>query len=249
MLSKNLHIDPTVKYLGAYHVCYTIPAMLVLSFMCTLLLLLTCYPFGFFRKALACLVRSTMLQWIHVFVEKLQGHYKDGTSGTYDMRLFSVHYLVLRVVLILISPVVHVPSTIMYLVRGFVLIISSILVLIARPYKKESLSAYDGLLLGLLGIQAILVNVQVYFLKSSTYTTLITSLLAITLALPQLVLIIYIANKMFLLVAGKCKSASHHDVAVLDDFFNGEQRERLSGSRSASIAEKRYLLAPSKLES
>lgn len=215
ILYKALHMDITVKFNSSYHIYFMVPAILVLCFLSTVFMLLACYPFGFFRRMLACLVRRAELLHINAFVEKLQGHYKDGTNGTYDLRLFSVHYLFLRVLLIVI--VFVGPGTLKYLTRAAVLIASSIIVLIARPYKVSYLSAYDGLLLALLGTLAVLVNLKVFFFRTSGHT--IVALIAIFLALPQLALLIYIATKAMKLLVGKCKRKNAlEDVAIGTDF-------------------------------
>ena len=201
ILYKALHMDITVKFNSSYHIYFMVPAIFTLCFLSTVFLLLVCYPFGFFRRLLACLVRRAELLYINIFVEKLQGHYKDGTNGTYDLRLFSVYYFFLRLLLIIVS--LFGPGTLKYLSRAAVLIASSILVLIARPYKVSSLSAYDGLLLALLGTTAVLLNLKVSFFRNSGHT--IVTLIAIILALPQLALLTYIASKAMKLLFGKCK--------------------------------------------
>lgn len=207
VLRKVLHIDPTVPYLGEWHMLSAIPAFLALPFLFVMVLFLGCYTLGPFQRALGCLASIRMQQRAHVFVEKLQGHYKDGTGNTRDMRLFSVHYLLLRFVLILVSPFVRVPGSITYAVRGTILILSSILVLAVRPYKVEHLSVYDGLLLALLGVQALLVNVKI-FLRSPEYARLVLVLSLVTMALPQLVLVSYVTVRVLKSVSSRCKGWS-----------------------------------------
>ena len=62
-------------------------------------ILLITYPSKVFRK---CLAHTRLNNWqpLHMFVERFQGDYKDGTQGTYDYRFLSGIYLVFRIVLV-----------------------------------------------------------------------------------------------------------------------------------------------------
>ena len=124
-----------------------------------------------------------------------------GLDGTRDLRIFSVFYLVLRAAVMLSDPMMHVGSTLMYTARGLLLFVCSVTVLVIRPYKAERLSAYDGMLLALLGIQCILVNLKLYFLENTGCLWL----LAVTMALPQLALIAQVVKKHF---ETKCQSVN-----------------------------------------
>ena len=188
-LKKTPLIDATYPYLGTQHMIYLTITALMLVPLAAMFLLLACYPFRLFRRALAFTVRSnTKLQYLNMLVEKVHGHYKDGINGTRDLRIFSVFYLVLRAAVILFPHMMHVGS-LEYMVRGIILFVSSIIILVVRPYKAKHLSAYDGMLLALLGIQCILMYLK---LRTDQFAGYLLWLLAVTMVLPQLALIAYI---------------------------------------------------------
>ena len=253
ILDTVLHIDPTVKYFSKEHIIFVIPAVACFAVLACILLLLICYPFGFFRRALTCCCGTrSILQHVNTFVEKLQGHYKDRTDSRYDMRLFSVLYLVLRQFLFLVSPVMHVPSTIMYLVRSLILFASSIAVLTARPYKVECYSTYDGLLLALFGLQGILIHLIVSGNSMHLHNPVILIyLLALLMAIPQAVLIIYIVVKIVQGLRVKCKSKKQKyqdlngsDDESMPDFMTDiERANHHSGRNEHEQGEKEHLLA------
>ena len=238
--------DASYSYRGAHQViCMTIAAIM-LSLLAATLLLLACYPFRLFRRALAFTVRSK-LQYLNMLVEKFQGHYKDGTNGTRDLRIFSLFYFVLLVVLELSPRMIRVEGSLNYMVRGILLFVSSVIILVVRPYKAEHLSAYDGVLLVLLGIQSILIDLKVHLLK--TYFIECLWLLAVTMALPQLALIAYILKVVAQFVVSKCKKR-HRDVEIMDNRFvsSPEQNtgycKRGDGNKEgASLTEKTPLLS------
>ncbi len=223
-------------------------AALMLSLLAAIFLLLSCYPNKLFRRALSFIIRSnSKLQYLNTLVEKRQGHYKDGTNGTRDLRIFSVLYLALRVIMALSSPVFPVGQSLIYIVRGIVLLACSITVLVVRPYKAEHLSAYDGLLLALLGIQCILINLKLYFLEAHFNVCL--WMLAVTMALPQLALIAYTLKAVTQFIVGKCRR-KRQDVEIMDaDFVSGREQSmrddmRVHGKKEgASFTEKTPLLS------
>ena len=214
-----VHVDPNVRFYSSEHIFFVIPTVAILAVMACIFMLLTCYPFRTFRKALTCCCGTrTLVQHINTFVEKLQGHYKDGTDNSSDMRLFSVLYLFLRPFLILASPVLHIPSNIVYLVRGLIAFAASIAVLTARPYKKDILSTYDGLLLALTGLLGILIQLIVSTSSLQLNSIAVIYLLAFLMAIPQVILMIVIVIKVVQGIQTKCKYPKYQDVAG-DDFI------------------------------
>ena len=226
-LHKIMFADASYSYHSAHQITYMIIAALMLSLLAAMVLLLACYPFRLFRRALVFIVRNK-LQYLNMLVEKFQGHYKDGTNGTRDLRIFSLFYFVLLVVLILSSIVISVGNSLKFIVRGILLFVSSIIILVVRPYKAEHLSTYDGLLLALQGIQSILIDLKDYHLKA--YFIECFWLLAVTMALPQLALISYILKVVAQFVIGKCKKKRLQDVEIADTDLVST-RERNTGNR------------------
>lgn len=224
IVHKVLHMDAGYSYLGTYYIVYMVIAALMLSLLAAIFLLLSCYPIKLFRRALSFIIRSnSKLQYLNTLVEKLQGHYKDGTNGTQDLRIFSVLYLVLRVILALSANEIPVGRSLIYTVRGVVLLISSVAVLVVCPYKAEYLSAYDGLLLSLLGIQCFLINLKVYFMRRRCTGCL--WMLAVTMALPQLALMACMVKVMIQFVVGKCRKKRAQDGEICDtDLVTGRDQ-------------------------
>ena len=249
---KTVHLDPTMKFMGSSHIAFVVPAVAALTFLAAVLLLLICYPFKCFRRFLACFGNGTILQHIHVFTEKLQGHYKDGTDNSYDLRLFSILYLILRPILIVTSPVIHIPGTFSYLVRGFIIFASSVSMLAVRPYKVEHYSIYDGLLLALLGLQCILIQVIISSITTQSHAIAALYSLAFSMAIPQIVLLIFIVIKIVQGLKRRCKKQHQYleITTVGDDFFpdrmmNSDRYCSITQPNNVCSTERSYLLAQS----
>ena len=241
---KAVHVDPTMKFMGSSHITYVVPAVAALAFLVSILLLLSCYSFKCFRRFLACFGNGTILQHIHVFTEKLQGHYKDGTDNSYDLRLFSILYLILRPILIMTSTYIHIPNAITFLVRGLILFSSSVAVLAVRPYKVEHYNTYDGLLLALFGLQSILM--QLIISASTIEFHVITALyfLAFLLAVPQVVLFVFIVIKIVEGLKRWCHRRKK-DVVLSDNFAHSREMSTEQSGRNDSLCnpERSHLLA------
>ena len=82
-----------VAFLGSQHLPYASLALFfLLTFTLMPMLLLFLYSCSCFQ---VCLNR-TGCSSLHAFVDVFQGHYKNGTNGTHDLRFFSGIYLLLR---------------------------------------------------------------------------------------------------------------------------------------------------------
>ena len=112
-------------------------------------MLLIMYPTKLFRK---CLAHTRLDGWqpLHMFVERFQGDYKDGTHGTYDYRFLSGIYLVVRIVIML-------PFDTTYIVRDDGLMLSLVQLLIVtlflalvRPYKNNYMNNLKSLIFTLI---------------------------------------------------------------------------------------------------
>ena len=108
-------------------------------------ILLIMFPTKLFRKYLA-FMRLTGWQPLHMFVEKFQGDYKDGTHGTYDYRFLSGVYLFFRIVFVL-------PIDTTYIVRDLDIMLCLVLFLfvalflaLVRPYKKNHMNIIESLI-------------------------------------------------------------------------------------------------------
>ena len=95
-LQKNhvLYIDPTVDIKGN---SFIIPIIsLAVLFLSLPPLLLILYPTRLFRRLTQCLCPARGRLGLAMFMASFQGHYKDGTMGTYDYRPLSCIGFVLR---------------------------------------------------------------------------------------------------------------------------------------------------------
>ena len=136
-------IDPD----GSHKLLQYIPVILVALVILILppFLLIT-YPSKAFRK---CLARTRLNDWqpLHMFVEKFQGDYKDGTQGTYDYRFLSGIYLVFRVALAVPLQSSSNLSSDYYKRRTSALLFFVVIFFaLVQPYKKRYMNILESLL-------------------------------------------------------------------------------------------------------
>ena len=133
-----------VPFLGSQHLPYACLALFfLLTFTLLPMLLLFLYPCSCFQ---VCLNRTgCSCQPLHTFMDAFQGHYKNGTNGTRDLRFFSGLYLLLRVV-------VYASTVVAYQIGSFVyttviIAIAAVSVGLAQPHKKHVYSVIDACVL------------------------------------------------------------------------------------------------------
>ena len=121
-----------VVFLGSHHLPYACLALFfLLTFTLLPMLLLFLYPCSCFQ---VCLNRTgCSCQSLHIFMDTFQGHYKNGTDGTRDLRFFSGLNLLLRVV-------VYASTVLNYQIESYayttvIICVLAISVALARPYK------------------------------------------------------------------------------------------------------------------
>ena len=151
------HTPPHLYVFNQGDVAHLPYAFLALFFLLTFtllpMLLLFLYPCSCFQ---ACLNR-TGCSWqpLHTFMDAFQGHYKNGTHGTRDLRFFSGLYLLLRLV-------VYASTVLTYQISSFAYTTVFIGVLtlgvaLARPYKKYIFNVIDAFFLAMLATFSIMV--------------------------------------------------------------------------------------------
>ena len=91
-----------------------------------------------------------------MFVESFQGQYKDGTDGTFDFRMLSASFLILRILtmtsfLASIFSFEHQVSSASAELQCTLFVGASILYAVMRPYKLNLSNNIDYLILTLLG--------------------------------------------------------------------------------------------------
>ena len=130
-----------VAFLGSQHLLYACLAMFfLLIFTLMPMLLLFLYPCSCFQVCLN--YTGCSCQLLHTFMDTFQGHYKNGTNGTRDLRFFSGLYLLLRVV-------VYASTVLSYQFGSYAyttvfIAVFSVSVALARPYKKYIYNIIDS---------------------------------------------------------------------------------------------------------
>ena len=130
-----------VVFLSSQHLPYACLAMFfLLIFTLTPILLLFLYPCSCFQ---VCLNHTgCSCQLLHTFMDTFQGHYKNGTNGTRDLRFFSGLYLLLRVV-VYASTVLSFQFGSYAYTTVFIAVLS-VSVALARPYKEYIYNIIDS---------------------------------------------------------------------------------------------------------
>ena len=130
-----LYYDPSIEYFGEKHLPYAVIAITVLLlFVICPFLFLTLYPFKWFQRCLnICRVRN---QAIHVFADSYLGWFKNGTEeGERDCRFVMSIFLGLRIGMLIMYVFSLTEYT--YVILAGALIVFSIVLIIARPYKDQ----------------------------------------------------------------------------------------------------------------
>ena len=133
-----------IPYLGSEHLHFAILALtFLLTFTLLPMLLLFLYPCSCFQR---CLNR-TGRKWqpLHTFMDAFQGHYRNGTDGTPDLRYFAGIYLLLRIVVYASTVVIYLTTS--YAYTAAIIAVTAVGVALARPYKKHIYNIIDTCLL------------------------------------------------------------------------------------------------------
>ena len=133
-----------VAFLGSHHLPYACLALFfLLTFTLMPMLLLFLYPCSYFQ---VCLNRTgCSCQPLHTFMDAFQGHYKNGTNGTRDLRFFSGLYLLLRGAVYASTVVAFQISS--YAYTAVVMTALAVSIALAQPYKKQKYNIIDTILL------------------------------------------------------------------------------------------------------
>ena len=87
---------------------------------------------------------------LHTFMEKFQGHYKDGTNGRRDCRSFSAVYIILRLFLLLAYS--GTLSINYYPIAIGLVMLTAVAVIVVQPYKYRPYNAIHTVLLMVLAL-------------------------------------------------------------------------------------------------
>ena len=180
-----------------YYFLLIIPSFLV-PFIFNFLppLLLVFYPIKMFQSCLSkCHLNSLAL---NIFVEKMQGCYRNGLAGGRDMRSFSGLYFFLRMIVYIIVYVIHSIAkhhVSEWYSAGVVLLIATLTMALVQPYKKPFMNYLDVLLLSVLTIQCLTLP-----LKTTWSITIVRALFTV----PFVVVVLFTVWRSFKGLAKGC---------------------------------------------
>ena len=188
-------LDPKSLHRHAWHLI-VLPILLISLIFCTLPpLFLILYPLKTFRSCLSKCHPSSVA--LNIFVEKMQGCYRNGLNGGRDMRSFSGLYFFLSMVVFFVAFLsyliskhfMHVPKLHTYSV-GILLLITTLTIALAKPYKKAYMNYLDVLLLSIFTVLCFTISL------SSTWHTMQVITKAL-LVIPLMLFIFFAVSKWF----------------------------------------------------
>ena len=156
-----LYYDPSIKYLSGLHAPYIIVSVIILI-TCILIppLLLLLHPIRCCRNRLGFQRSEFLSKTINMF----QGFYKNGTEGTYDYRIFSALYMILKIciaceyIFVVVSYDDGKNTGLPWAITGLVLIGFGALYFTVEPFRESWMNKFDGFILTLLGLLALTIT-------------------------------------------------------------------------------------------
>ena len=143
-IRKVLFVDGNIDFLGSYHLKFVF-LVFVLSVI-FILLPLTFFLFYHtqpFRKLLRkCHLQSLALM---TFIDIFQGHYKDGTNGTQDLRFFSGIYFIFQLFLVSFRCLDSIGEEYVFYSTVVCLVFSGLFFCV-KPYKQQRYNILDGMI-------------------------------------------------------------------------------------------------------
>ena len=150
-LESVLYNDPAILYRNVHRQTFFVPLLLLnIIFVILPIIILCLYPTKLWRKLAQIFFPTRMTNAINLFMECFQGHYKNGTTGTYDYRFVSCFGFALRLIAgyYMVSHLARGESSknppLNYL--GFTLIATSMFYAHVRPCKKQYMNVTESLL-------------------------------------------------------------------------------------------------------
>ena len=163
-LKFQLAVDPSVAFWSPTHLPFAVTAILLLFVFNILpILLLLLYPFKAFQL---CLLKCRLDRFfaVNIFVDKMQSCYKDGLDGGRDMRSFSALYFCFRIGTYLVSRLLKTLLLFdnIWFSNGVLSLCTALIVVFARPYKKDYMNHIDALILSSMALQCFGVASSLY---------------------------------------------------------------------------------------
>ena len=147
--------DGTLDYFGWPHSFAGIFAIIVLVFIIFLpMLYIQLYPFKLFHKLLSCLHlrKEILISLGDVFT----GSYKNGSDETFDYRYFAGFYLFLRIIVLCLHFIPYENGVIFLLSQEALFVTFGGMIMIFRPYRKNSHNFGDFFIIIFLALMNIL---------------------------------------------------------------------------------------------
>ena len=191
-----LYYDPTVEcHAVEYFIFTAIAGCILVVFIVCPTIILVMYPTRLFRR---CILRCGFRRWhaLHTFVESFQGQYKDGTNGTYDFRMVSASFLILRILtmaLFMVSlSLFHNRVRLSSACLQYVLVVgTSCFYAVVKPYKLNFRNNVDFIILTLLSTMSIFCFIALYHVSMPAFKHGVL-VLTLLLLVPHMVLMFYI---------------------------------------------------------
>ena len=187
--------DANIPYLHKEHLPLALLAIIILlTFVLIPPLLLLFHPTACFQRCLArCKMNS---QALRTFIEIFNGHFKDGTKGTLDLRFFAGFYFILRIISLMIS--VTLPGFYNIIVSAILYSFIAFLFVLVQPYKKQINNVVDAFIFTIMSTLYILTLIQmIQLLFLDHYFKGLSVTVHILYSLPLLCLIVFIMYWVF----------------------------------------------------
>ncbi len=193
--SWRLYYDPTIKYFSKEHRWYALIALVIaFVFIIIPLLVLFLYSTRVFHKFLSILPQRWQL-FLHVFVDSIQGCYKDGTEpGTRDCRWYVPMLYILRFLIMFIYGLTLNAAFFPYGVMMITIFV--VMTILIDPFKSSLKYLSSSILIFILLIGSFFVsNIGAIMAdeESNTITSYMFYLLTVTMSSLPLIYVAIIA--------------------------------------------------------
>ena len=194
VIRRGLHSDPTIESFTSSHYPYLFSALfLMLVFVLCPAIVLILYPTSLYEVLTRHISPRKQIA-IKIFAETFQESFKDGLNGTKDYRILPGLSILACVCYIIAESVTHRGSSEIYIIAGFVYIILSLAVSLARPCKTTIANTSLIFHLTLMGVWSILLNLWVHDMYIGTKALAIS--LGLLPLLPHLFMTMWLLYKL-----------------------------------------------------
>ena len=166
VVEKRLDYDTSVLYFKQQHIIF---GSIAITILCTFgaipPFLLLFYPTKWFHKMLTC-IKLDRWHGLHVFVETLNGSYKNGTNGSPERRWFAGVYFIFRIIIVSILTFTN-DIVLSYFRLSITYTIFLLIIAIFRPYKKTFYIYLDITFMAIL----VITNTSVVYLITQVQNT------------------------------------------------------------------------------